>query len=53
MQTVVEALHSGVQVKVVAGRAIFGADVFVSPDYTTIMDAPMDALFKLSDLPEL
>jgi len=53
VQTVVKALYSGAQVKLVVGRAIFGADVFVSPDGTTIIDAPMDALFKLSELPEL
>jgi hypothetical protein len=27
--------------------------VFVSADGTTIIDSPMDALFKLGDLPEL
>jgi hypothetical protein len=53
VQTVVKALYSGAQVRLVVGRAIFGSDVFVSPDGTTIIDAPMDALFKLSELPEL
>jgi butyrate kinase len=52
-QTVVKALHSGAQVKLVIGRSVVGDDVFVSADGTTIIDSPMDALFKLGDLPEL
>ena len=52
-RTVVKALHSGAQVRLVVGRSVLGGDVFVSADATTIIDAPMAALFKLSELPEL